>query len=84
MKAASLFVVGLAVSILSIEPANAERNQKIADTYKCSTTTWPNISPFQCNKPVAHSYVECVKMITDKGWRGSDAWWGCSNQAFKN
>ncbi|WP_425115084.1 hypothetical protein [Bradyrhizobium sp.] len=84
MKVASLFVASLAVAILSIAPANAETNQKSQDNYKCSTTTWPVISPFQCNKPVARSYVECTTMVTQKGWRGSDAWWGCSNQGFKN
>jgi hypothetical protein len=84
MKIASLFIPVLAVAILPIAPANAEKNRKVEDTYKCSTTTWPVISAFQCNKPVATSYVECVKMVTDKGWQASDAWWGCSNQGFKN
>ncbi len=84
MKASSLFVAGLAVAILSIAPAIAQKNQKNEDTYKCSTTTWPVLSAFQCNKPAAHSYAECVKMITDKGWRTTDAWWGCGNQGFKN
>jgi hypothetical protein len=84
MRAASLFFAGPAVAIISVAPANAEKNTKVEDTYKCSTTTWPVISAFQCNKPVATSYVECVKMVTDKGWRSSNAWWGCSNQGFKN
>jgi hypothetical protein len=76
MKASSLFVAVLPVAILSIAPANAEKNRKVEDTYKCSTTTWPVISAFQCNKPVATSYVECVKMVTAKGWRPTDAWVG--------
>jgi hypothetical protein len=38
----------------------------------------------QCSKPKATSYAECTKMVTQNGWRGSDAWWICSNQAFKN
>jgi hypothetical protein len=85
MKAASFFLAGLAVAISSIAPANAEKNiLKNEDTYKCSTTTWPVISAVQCNKPLATSYFECTKMVTDKGWRASDAWWGCSNQGFKN
>jgi hypothetical protein len=84
MKTSSLFVVGLACAILSIAPANAEKNEKSGEAYKCSTTTWPNSSAFQCNKPVANSYVECVKMVTDRAWRPSDAWWICSNQGFKN
>jgi hypothetical protein len=84
MKAGSLFIAGLAVATLSIAPASAQKNIKVADNYKCSSTSWPVMSPFQCNKPVATSYVECVRMVTDKGWRASDAWYGCSNQAFKN
>jgi hypothetical protein len=84
MKAALLFVAGLTVASLSIGSANAERNSKPEDRYKCSTTTWPVHSTTQCNKPLAHNYAECVKMVTDKGWRSSDAWWGCSNQGFKN
>ena len=81
MKAVSLFVAALAVAFSSIAPANA---QKYEDKWKCSTTTWPVISAVQCSKPKATSYVECVKMVTDKGWRPSDAWWGCSNQGFKS
>jgi hypothetical protein len=84
MKTSSLFVAGLAVAILSITPANAEKNRKNEDSYKCSTTTFPVLSAVQCNKPVAKSYVECVEITTQKGWRGSDAWWGCSSQGFKN
>jgi hypothetical protein len=78
MRALSFFFAGLAVAIISIAPANAEKTTKVEDTYKCSTTTWPVISPFQCNKLVATSYVEGVKMVTDKGWRPSDAWWGAA------
>ena len=84
MKATSLFVAGLAIAILSIAPANAQKNQISQDTYKCSTTTYPVHSAEQCNKPVATSYVECTKMLMDKGWRASDVWWGCTNQKFKN
>jgi hypothetical protein len=84
MKTALLFVAALAVASLSLGAASAERISAPQDNYKCSTTTWPVISATQCNKPLAHNYVECVKMVTDKGWRSSDAWWGCSNQGFKN
>ena len=84
MKTSSLLVVGLAFAILSIAAANAEKSRKNEVTNKCSSTTWPVISAVQCYKPFATSYVECVKMVTDKGWRSSDAWWGCSNQGFKN
>jgi hypothetical protein len=84
MKAASLFVAGLAVAISSIAPANADKNENNKIIYGCSVTTWPSISALQCSKPKATSYVECTKMVTQNGWRGSDAWWICSNQAFKN
>jgi hypothetical protein len=78
MKCASLFVAGLAVATLSIAPANA------ADPNKCSVTTYPVNSAVQCWKPTAASYAECVKIITDRGWRATDAWWGCTNQKFKS
>jgi hypothetical protein len=55
MKASPLFVAGLAVAILSIAPANAEKNQDSQDTYKYSTPTWPVHSAFQCNKPTGHN-----------------------------
>ena len=64
MKASSLFVAGLAVAILSIAPASAEK--RVASTTlttttgNCSTTTWPTVSPVPCTKPSAHSYVECA------------------------
>ena len=53
-------------------------------TGNCSTTTWPTISPVQCTKPFAHTYVECTEMVARNGSRSSDAWWWCSNQGFKN
>jgi hypothetical protein len=53
-------------------------------TGNCSTTTWPTVSPVQCTKPVAHSYVECSEMVAKTGARPSDAWWWCSNQGFRN
>jgi hypothetical protein len=77
MKTSSLFVAGLAVAILSIAPANADAN-------KCSTTTYPVNSAVQCWKPTAANYAECVKILTDKGWRGPDTWWTCTNQKFKS
>jgi hypothetical protein len=78
MKGASLFVAGLAVATLSIAPANA------ADPNKCSVTTYPVNSAVQCWKPTAANYAECVKIITDHGWRATDAWWTCTNQKFKS
>jgi hypothetical protein len=87
MKAASLFVAGLAVAILSIAPANA-RNKPVAaanaDGNKCSTTTYPVNSAVQCWKPTAATYAECVKAWSDKGWRASDTWWTCTNHRFKS
>jgi hypothetical protein len=65
MKIASLFIPVLAVA-MPIAPANAEKNRKVEDTYKCSTTTWP-----------------VVKMVTDKGWQASDAWWGAAIRVQK-
>jgi hypothetical protein len=87
MKAASLFVAGLAVAILSIAPANA-RSKPVApasaDLNKCSSTTYPANSAVQCWKPTAANYAECVKILSDKGWRASDTWWTCTNQKFKS
>ena len=76
MKAASLFVAGLAVAILSIAPANAD--------HKCSVTTWPMHSAVQCSKPAAKSYAECQSMVRKNGADNSVAWWWCSNQGFKS
>lgn len=76
MKAALLFVAGLAVATASTAPANAES--------KCSTTTWPTISAVQCTKPAATSYNQCLTMVKKNGSTGTDAWWWCSNQGFKS
>jgi hypothetical protein len=85
MKAASLFVAGLAVAILSIAPANAQTKPIApADLNKCSSTSYPAHSAVQCWKPTAANYTECVKILTDKGWRASDTWWTCTNQKFKS
>lgn len=85
MKAASIFVAGLAVAVLSIAPAHAQGKPPASvDLNKCSTTTYPANSAVQCWKPTAASYTECVKILTDKGWRASDTWWTCTNQKFKS
>ena len=85
MKASSLFVAVLTVAILSIAPANAERNE---NNHKgCSATTWPTIAVVPClrtGKVHYSSYVECTRGATQIGWRASDAWWGCSNLGLKN
>jgi hypothetical protein len=87
MKAVLLFVAGLAVASLSIASAHAQ-SKPVApasvDINKCSTTTYPSNSAVQCWKPTAANYAECVKILTDKGWRASDTWWTCTNQKFKS
>jgi hypothetical protein len=75
MKAASFFIAGLAVAILSIAPANAE--------YKCSFSGGFVISPVQCMKPVVATYVECTTMVREKGGGPVDSWWWCTSQGFK-
>jgi len=84
MKTSSLFVAGLAVAILSIAPANAEKSRKNEDSYKCSTTTAPVISAVQCSKTVAPSYVDCTTRVKQGGWEPSFAWWWSTNQGYKN
>jgi hypothetical protein len=79
MKTVSLLVASLAVVISSSAPAIAD-----TDLNKCSTTTYPAHSAVQCWKPTAANYTECVKILTDKGWRGPDTWWTCTNQKFKS
>jgi hypothetical protein len=87
MKVSLLFVAGLAVAVfgvavLGIAPANAE--MKLATTGNCSTTTWPVMSPVQCSKLYAHSYVECAEMVRKMGVEPNGARWWCTNQGFKN
>jgi hypothetical protein len=86
MKIASLFVAGLAVAIssiaiLSITPANAAQD-KPQD--KCSSTTWPMVSPVQCRKPRQTSYTACTDAVRKFGWEAVGAWYYCSNQGFKS
>jgi hypothetical protein len=54
MKASSLFVAGPAVAILSIAPANAEKNQK-----KCTGSTWPAISAVPCQR---RPYIQSLQL----------------------
>ena len=81
MKVA-LFVAGLAVAILSVSPASAEKVQTA--NKGCSSTTWPSISAEPCLRRKHANYTECKTRIMGQGWSASDAWWGCSNQGFKN
>jgi hypothetical protein len=86
MKAASLFVAGLAVASFSIAPAHAQ-SKPVAPAgteSKCSTTTWPVISAVQCTKPRAKNYVECGDMVRKNGATALESSWWCSNQGFKS
>jgi hypothetical protein len=88
MKAASLFVAGLAVAMLSSAPANAQSKPATTamatTTGNCSTTTDFTVSPVPCTKPGARNYVECTERVAKSGARASDGWWWCTNQGFKN
>jgi hypothetical protein len=86
MKAASLFVAGLAAVSLSIAPAYAQSKPIAAASAqnRCSGTTWPVISPVQCTKPLAKTYVECGEMIRKNGGTVMDSHWWCSSQGFKS
>ena len=61
MKTSSLFVVGLALAILSIAPANAEKNTKPAS--------------YADKKPA--SYAECMALARKQGWGPNAAWGYC-------
>jgi hypothetical protein len=88
MKAASLFVAGLAVTMLSIVSANAQNKPVVAalatTTGNCSTTTDFTVSPVPCTKAGARNYVECTERVAKNGGRSTDGWWWCTNQGFKN
>jgi hypothetical protein len=84
-RAVARSTVSLRTSSASASDAPVYGRDTLATTTgNCSTTTWPTVSPVQCTKPVAHSYVECSEMVAKSGSRPSDAWWWCSNQGFKN
>jgi hypothetical protein len=77
MKTSSLFVAGLAVAILSIAPANAERKKDNKNNSDCA--------PSNCQgkfKPT--SYAECMALGNKRSWDANTASWYCSNQGFKN
>jgi hypothetical protein len=89
MKAALLFVAGVAVAMVSIVPANAQ-SKPVATalattTGNCSTTTDFTISPVPCTaKRGFRNYVECTEWLAKHGGRSTDGWWWCTNQGFKN
>jgi hypothetical protein len=83
MRAALLFVAGVAVAVLSTVPANAQGKYLATTTGECSTTTGV-VSPVPCTKATARSYVECTERVTKNGSRSTDAWWWCTNQGFRN
>lgn len=77
MKTASLFVVGLAVAILSIAPANAENNKNNKNNSDCAPSTCQGKF-----KPA--SYAECMALGNKRAWDPNTAWLYCSNQGYKN
>ena len=85
MKAASLFVAGLAIAISSIAPANAApvRTTGNAPSVGCS---WAGGWNFSRCKNVGNwkSYSECKEGVAKTGWRDFESWWYCSSVGFKN
>jgi len=72
MKVSSLFfVAGLAVAILSVAPANAEKKNAA-----CSNTTWRTLSsPDLCPTIKAASFEECTANYRKLGWKGNEREW---------
>jgi hypothetical protein len=70
MKAASLFVAGLAVAILSIAPANAQKRND-----GCNENTWRPLTGEPCPTIKPSSYVECTVTYRKLGWKGSEREW---------
>ena len=84
-RAVARSTVSARTSIASAsDPPDGRRDILATTTGNCSTTTWPTVSPVQCTKPLARNYVDCTEHVVASGARPSDAWWWCSNQAFKN
>jgi hypothetical protein len=72
MKISSLFfVAGLAVAILSIAPANAQKRND-----GCNQNTWrPLTSGEPCPTIKPTSYVECTETYRKLGWKGTEREW---------
>jgi hypothetical protein len=77
MKISSLFVAGLAIAILSIAPANAEKNKISKNNSDCAPSTCQGKF-----KPA--SYAECMALGNKRAWDTNTAWLYCSNQGYKN
>lgn len=91
MKASPLLVVGRAVAITSIAPANAQNKQKLTTQAgsgpSCSYTgNWPNPSPVVCAPRMVqrfHSFNECQEFLLKLGHDSSGTSWWCTSQGYR-
>jgi hypothetical protein len=76
MKASSILFMGLAVALISIPQASAERSKK------------PQPSPSNWTEAKARwdaltTYQDCMAMVTQAGWSQTDGWYGCTGRHFR-
>jgi hypothetical protein len=98
MKAASLFVAGLAVAVMSIAPANAAPPNAAggcvggcpssfrsgnAPWIGCSGSGWPALSSTCRNVGNWKTYAACMEDGLKVGWKSSENTWYCSSLGLK-
>jgi hypothetical protein len=75
MKASSLLLAGIAITMTSVGPANAEDKKKPASlTQPSRKAQWDALK----------SYEECVPFVMQNSWTRTEAWYICSARNFKN
>jgi hypothetical protein len=76
MKASSILFMGLAVALISIPPANAERSKKAEPSpsnWAEAKARWDGLTTYQ----------DCMAMVTEAGWTRTEGFAGCTGRHFK-
>jgi hypothetical protein len=68
MRASSLFFVGLAVAIITIASANAQKAQNVQNSKKPT--------------PLWRTFSECVAVGKKQAWGPNEVSWFCGNQLY--
>ena len=77
MSAPSFLFLGLAATIISIAPANAQNARKPP-----SALAQPTASADERWKALT-TYADCKKLVVELGWSDWEGWYGCNTRNFK-
>jgi hypothetical protein len=83
MRASSLIVAGLAVTIILIAPASSAPIARDGGK-KIVLLTEKRLPEIRARWFGATTYLDCMSVVRELGWSDWEGWYGCNARKFKN